>query len=59
VSGAARTGSAENGMTKPGKSKVTKADDDGDGSELSQTSDIEPMVEDDDDDLGEEKKQSV
>ena len=46
-------------MTKPAKSKVTKADDDGDGSELSQTSDIEPMVEDDDDDLGEEKKQSV
>ena len=37
-----------------------KMEDDGDGSELSQTSDIEPMVEDDDDgDMGEEMKENA
>ena len=35
-----------------------KVEDDGDGSELSQTSDIEPMIEDDDD-IGEEQKENV
>jgi hypothetical protein len=34
-------------------------EDDGDGSELSQTSDIEPMVEDDDIDMDEELKENV
>ena len=34
------------------------AEDDGDGSELSQTSDIEPMIEDDEE-MGEEQKENA
>jgi hypothetical protein len=44
-----------NGGAKPKAAPATKMEDDGDGSELSQTSDIEPMIEDDDE-MGEEQK---
>ena len=38
-----------NGAATNGKAKKQPVDDDGEGSELSQTSDIEPLDDDDDD----------
>ena len=58
--------SAPGGMTNGKSIKPTahpskgkhNAEDDGDGSELSQTSDIEPMIEDDED-MAEEQKENA
>ena len=58
--------SAPGGMTNGKSTKPTahpmkgkhNAEDDGDGSELSQTSDIEPMIEDDED-MAEEQKENA
>ena len=61
VKQANKTQSVQNGHATMGGAKPTakaKVEDDGDGSELSQTSDIEPMIEDDDD-IGEEQKENV
>lgn len=56
------TGAMTNGKSTKPIAHATKgkqnAEDDGDGSELSQTSDIEPMVEDDED-MAEEQKENA
>ena len=56
------TGGMSNGKSTKSTTHSTKgkqnAEDDGDGSELSQTSDIEPMIEDDED-MAEEQKENA